>query len=144
MSLFLVNEVTKKLEQIDTYDQANRQWRGIIQAEIAKHQKLEKAIKDTVSSRPTTEHGISERNIITDTANQTPGPSRPKQASSGNKDNSCTGRDCKVCHYKEVGRNFAAEIEEEIASCSKGQILTCRSNNVIYLLIFPCEATYGK
>ena len=80
MSLFLVNEVTKKLEQIDTYDQANRQWRGIILAEIAKHQELEKAIKDTVSSRPTTEHGISERNIITDTANPTPGPSRPKQA----------------------------------------------------------------
>ena len=135
MSLFLVNENTKKLEQIDTYDQANRQWRGIILAEIAKHQELEKAIKDTVSSRPTS---------ITDTANQTPVPSRPKQASSSNKDNSCTVRNCKVCLYKEVGRNFAAEIEEEIASCSEGQILTCRSNNVIYLLIFPCEATYGK
>ena len=144
MLLFLVNELTKKLEQIDTYDRANRQWWDVIQAELAKHQKLEKEIKDKVSSRPTTEHGTSERKLITDTAKPTPGPSRTKTASAVNEDNACTVKNCKVCLYKELGRNFAAEVEEEIALCNKGQILTCRTNNVIYLLIFPCGATYGK
>ena len=141
---FLVEQIDEKLEQIDSYDQANRQWWGCIQAELAKHQKLEKEIEHTVASRTTTKQGTSEKKLIKDTANPTPGPSLTKTASAVNADYNCTIPNYKVCFFRELGQNFAAKVEEEIDSCVEGQILTCRNKNIIYVLIFPCGGTYGK